>query len=735
MNVLFRRMRLRMLAVAFVAGCVAAPPTLSVLRLSAQTPAPVDFARDVQPLLRANCYGCHGPSLQNGNLRLDRRRDVMPNRVGANNARVVPGNSAASRLYARITGSSAGLQMPPSGPLPAEQIAILRAWIDQGAEWPDELAGDLPSAPQDARAVRMMDALRTARRTEFERLLRAFPDASRSRGAGGSTPLMFAALYGDVRAVRLLLDSGADANARNDAGATALLWAVDDVGKTRLLLSRGANPNSRSEDGETPLTLAAGRFGAVEVVRALLDGGATLKGQPAFGRAAAAGDEAVMRLLLERGGERTATLRDVSSAIRSECSSCVEMLIESANPAQLNRALGVAAEMGDAARVRVLLERGAVAGSEALRQAAASENVPVEAVKLLLDRGVRDDAALGFALRQGDTAVVATLRAAGATEPAPAVADPQRSAVPPSPREAVRRSLPLLQHADVVFLKAAGCVSCHNNSLFQMTAAMARPRGLRIDEQRDASQRKAIAGYLESWRERVLQDIPIPGAVDTISFTLAGLAAAQFPSDAATDALARYLVRRQGRDGAWRVITTRPPIESSDVVVTALAVRALQAYAPTPQASAYGQSVRRAAAWLRHVESHSTQDRAFKVLGLLWAREDRRVVRAAAQGLIALQRSDGGWSQIATLESDAYATGQALTALAESGTVAVNDSVYQRGTKFLLRTQLEDGSWHVRSRAIPIQPYFDSQFPHGRDQFISAAATNWATMALLPAVR
>jgi hypothetical protein len=54
---------------------------------------------------------------------------------------------------------------------------------------------------------------------------------------------------------------------------------------------------------------------------------------------------------------------------------------------------------------------------------------------------------------------------------------------------------------------------------------------------------------------------------------------------------------------------------------------------------------------------------------------------------------------------------------------------------FLLRTQLEDGSWFVRSRAIPVQPYFDSGFPHGRDQFISAAATNWATMALMLAAR
>src|SRR5262245_21063647 len=108
---------------------------------SAQAPARVDFARDVQPLLRANCYSCHGATLQSGNFRLDRRRDSMPNRVGANNARVVPGRSAASRLYQRVSGTTGGLQMPPTGALRSEEIEILRSWIDQGAEWPDELAG------------------------------------------------------------------------------------------------------------------------------------------------------------------------------------------------------------------------------------------------------------------------------------------------------------------------------------------------------------------------------------------------------------------------------------------------------------------------------------------------------------------------------------------------------------------------------------------------------------------
>jgi hypothetical protein len=74
-----------------------------------------------------------------------------------------------------------------------------------------------------------------------------------------------------------------------------------------------------------------------------------------------------------------------------------------------------------------------------------------------------------------------------------------------------------------------------------------------------------------------------------------------------------------------------------------------------------------------------------------------------------------------------------LTALCESGALPVTDAAYERGVEYLLATQLEDGSWHVRTRAIAFQPYFESGFPHGHDQWISAAATNWATMALIPA--
>ena len=700
--------------------------------LPAQAADKVDFARDVQPLFRTYCYGCHGPTVQSNNFRLDRRLDSLPNRVGANGARVVPGNSAASRLYLRVTGQ-AGLQMPPTGALSPEQIGILKAWIDQGAEWPDELAGEAPSAPQDPQAAKLMDSLRRGDRIAFEELLRESPRAARGQGAGGSTPLMYAALYGDARSVGLLLDQGADPNIRNDAGATALLWSVDDPETTRLLLEHGADANVRSADGLSPILLAAARLGSGDVVKLLLDHGAKPEGLPVLARAASAGDEAVMRMLIDRGVDRKALPQDL--AARSGCSACVDLLLQSAEQDDLNRALVAAARNGDSKTIEMLLARGATANGAALRLASASEKIPLAGVQALLEKGARDDAALPLAKRQGDTPVVAALKSAGLKDPAALDKDapdehPLKPAAPRSVRAAVEKSLPLLQRADVVFLRKAGCVSCHSNSLTEMTIALARKNGFSVDERTAQSQLNTIRAYLESWRERVLQDIPIPGGVDTVGYILAGLAASNYPPDPATDALARYLRRRQAANGGWRIATQRPPIESSDIEATAIALRALQVYAPRPQRADYAKAVRKGAIWLRQAQPKTTEDRVFQLLGLGWAGRNEKTIRKAAQELMTLQRSDGGWAQLPTLSSDAYATGQALTALAEAGGLSVTNPVYRRGVRFLLSTQFEDGSWQVGTRTSPVQPYFDSEFPHERDQFISAAATNWATMAL-----
>jgi hypothetical protein len=86
------------------------------------------------------------------------------------------------------------------------------------------------------------------------------------------------------------------------------------------------------------------------------------------------------------------------------------------------------------------------------------------------------------------------------------------------------------------------------------------------------------------------------------------------------------------------------------------------------------------------------------------------------------------------LPTDAYATGQALYALHHAGHLTVADPAFQRGLDYLLRTQFEDGSWRVASRSVKFQPYFESGFPHGHDQWISAAGTNWAALAVSLAI-
>ena len=99
--------------------------------------------------------------------------------------------------------------------------------------------------------------------------------------------------------------------------------------------------------------------------------------------------------------------------------------------------------------------------------------------------------------------------------------------------------------------------------------------------------------------------------------------------------------------------------------------------------------------------------------------------------LLVVQRENGGWGQKTEMQSDAYATGSAMVALFQAGGMSPDDETIQRGVSYLLETQNEDGSWHVKTRAKGFQKYFESGFPHGKDQFVSIAASSWATFALL----
>lgn len=714
--------------------------------------AKVDFGRDVQPILRQQCYGCHGPAKQTNGFRLDRRADAMRGST-INPGLIRPGNSGASFMFVRIAGDAFGPQMPPTGALRPEQIATIKAWIDQGAEWPDALAGETPVPPADSRATRAAEALRAGDFAAFNTLEAAEPKIGGLRGPAGSTPLMYAVMYGDLAMVRKLLDGGADPNLRNDAGATALMWAVNDVEKARLLLERGANVNAKSDDGRTPLLIAAGLFGGTPIVKLLLDRGAEInvKAPGLFGEstpvaeAAYTGDAAVFQLLADRGADLNAGgPGQIALALRSHCAACVEMLLKALPPPMLTPAMVFAAPpFVRASATNLFLERGADVkatdpqGRTMLTLACASEDMPVDVVKALLARGIDVNArsssgetALGHALLRGNTSIVDLLKKAGATD-SPAAAKPAASPSPAaSARAAIDRSLALLQRTDTAFLKQAGCVSCHNNTLTAMSVAAARQQGIPVDDDTARRSLKTIAVFVDSWREKLVQGIGIPGDADTVASILVGMGAERYPADTATDAMAHFLKRLQLPNGQWRPLAHRPPIESSDIQATAISMRAIQLYAPKPGRAQYEKSIQLASAWLAQARPADTQDQAFQLLGLKWGGSSTGTIRNAGRGLLALQRPDGGWAQLSTLNSDAYATGQALVALTESGALTPSDLAYKRGVQFLLNTQFADGSWFVRTRAIPLQPPLEIGFPHGKDQWISAAGTNWATMAL-----
>jgi ankyrin repeat protein len=185
-----------------------------------------------------------------------------------------------------------------------------------------------------------MQALRDGDKQYFKKLASEDKKIANLKGVGGTTPLMQAVLYGDVDSVRLLLGQGADPNIRNEAGATALMWAVDDLEKTRLLIDHGADVNARSDDGRTPLLIAAGLFGNSAVVKLMIDHGAELSAKsPAangyatvLSEAARLGDESLLGLLVERGADvKGAGVLALANAARANCIKCLEMLMGNAD--------------------------------------------------------------------------------------------------------------------------------------------------------------------------------------------------------------------------------------------------------------------------------------------------------------------------------------------------------------------------------------------------------------------
>ncbi|MSU51410.1 MAG: DUF1553 domain-containing protein [Opitutus sp.] len=100
----------------------------------------INFAREVRPIFEKNCYTCHGPEKQKSGYRLDVKEDALTGGDGSG-PNIIPGKSAESHLVHFVAGLDEDRLMPSKGdPLTPEQIGVLRAWIDQGAVWPEESA-------------------------------------------------------------------------------------------------------------------------------------------------------------------------------------------------------------------------------------------------------------------------------------------------------------------------------------------------------------------------------------------------------------------------------------------------------------------------------------------------------------------------------------------------------------------------------------------------------------------
>ncbi|MEJ1963491.1 MAG: prenyltransferase/squalene oxidase repeat-containing protein [Gammaproteobacteria bacterium] len=296
-------------------------------------------------------------------------------------------------------------------------------------------------------------------------------------------------------------------------------------------------------------------------------------------------------------------------------------------------------------------------------------------------------------------------------------------------RAAVSKSLPLLQEIGPKFWAGSGCFSCHNNTLPDIAVSIARQGGFTIDEATVALSRKQTLDWLDLRKDRMLEGLPPAGGQNTMGSALFSLALTKAPPTETLYAGARFLKLLQTADGSWQVQNHRPPLVASSISLTAMSLLGLRAYAPPSQKAEYGRHVDAAVSWLARANPLTTEDLAFKILGLSWGDGSRRTIAATAGKLIAQQRDDGGWSQLPALDSDSYATGQALVALHEAG-IPAGAPVYRKGVRFLVETQLSDGSWHVKTRSEPSQTYFESGYPHGVDQFISAAGASWATAAL-----
>jgi ankyrin repeat protein len=616
------------------------------------------------------------------------------------------------------------------------------------------------------------DKLYSAIRANDLRQIKALLDGGVSTKAetpDGITPLMAAAEVGSLTAMKMLIERGADVNAKNTYGSTALMWSVTSPNKVRLLLDHDADVNVAARSGRTALIIASFANPSAEVVRMLLAKGANVnvmdqrKVTP-LNAATFGNDTGTVRLLLDASGDiNTAdTFIGLTPLINASGNRNLEavklLLAKGANVNAVSMTEGLpriqtgivqfggwtpllmAVPFGPPEVVKTLIDAGAKVnvqdyrGFTPLMLAATTDHANPEIVKFLLAHNAdkqpktrAGETLSEWTAKYGDAAVMSAL-GVSKTE----TTNPSASSQLPDPKTAVQRSVSLLERTTTQFFGKANCFACHEQPAASIAIGAARTKGITIDV-KAANDR--IGQLTVALNGSQLEGAAPLGGADNNLYLGEALVRIGYAADRKTDVLAANLAAYQSGDGGWHLPGyARSPLQDNDFSRTAMAIRALKTYGTPGRVVEMKERIERAKQWLLHATPLTTEDFVMRLSGVAAAGAPTADLRKLAEPILAKQRPDGGFAQRDGFASDAYATGMTLWALANAGVVQPNQDLYKRGVKFLLSTQASDGSWHVSSRATKFQIYFESGFPYGHDQWISTMATGWATAALTPAI-
>jgi squalene-hopene/tetraprenyl-beta-curcumene cyclase len=295
----------------------------------------------------------------------------------------------------------------------------------------------------------------------------------------------------------------------------------------------------------------------------------------------------------------------------------------------------------------------------------------------------------------------------------------------------INRGLSFLAKDSVAFKQMKQCYECHHAPFTIWALNEGKKQGYAVDEEVLADMTSWVIG--EDFLARLIKErAPEEEIVFNEAPLLLALGIEAGNTNDKQDGLKKLLasvVNDQGKDGSWKRVKEARPILSSPDTLTMLVLLALSA-PNAPDLGQEGKTAReKALQWL--LTTKPDDELQPTVLSLiLWRRLGRpdSEWKPLEQQLRSAQNEDGGWSQLKSGESDAYATGQALYALAEAG-VPKDDAAIRSALSFLAKSQREDGAWAMTSRAIMGNGKVATKF-----EPITHAGSAWAVMGLVRTV-